>query len=89
MKDKQLAFRLRMQFGLKAKLGSFCEEDAWGRLSGGQADGAGATASTGADAGAEDDDFGGFEAAAPVSNAAPAACDASVANCSSIRPLMA
>ena len=29
MKDKQLAFRLRMQFGLKAKLGGFCEEDAW------------------------------------------------------------
>jgi hypothetical protein len=29
MKEKQLAFRLRMQFGLKAKLGGFCEEDAW------------------------------------------------------------
>ena len=27
MKDKQLAFRLRMQFGLKSKLGGFCEED--------------------------------------------------------------
>ena len=29
IKDKQLAFRLRMQFGLKSKLGGFCEEDAF------------------------------------------------------------
>jgi hypothetical protein len=29
MREKQLAFRLRMQFGLKAKLGGFCEVDAW------------------------------------------------------------
>ena len=32
IKHKQLAFRLRMQFGLKSKLGGFCEEDAF-RLS--------------------------------------------------------
>ena len=29
IKHKQLAFRLRMQFGLKSKLGGFCEEDAF------------------------------------------------------------
>lgn len=29
MKEDQLAFRLRMQFGLEAKLGGFCTVDAW------------------------------------------------------------